>query len=75
MQTIDVRATDRAGNTVAFSKQLLVDSTEKLKADMTLRPGARGKDVVSLTRRLRLEGAWKRKKLVARLRQARGRAR
>ncbi len=63
LQTIDVRATDRAGNTVAFRKQLLVDSTEKLKPDMTLRPGARGKDVVSLTRRLRLEGAWKRKKL------------
>jgi lipoprotein-anchoring transpeptidase ErfK/SrfK len=63
LQTIDVRASDRAGNTVAFSKQLLVDSTEKLKPTMTLMPGARGKDVISLTRRLRLEGAWKRKKL------------
>jgi lipoprotein-anchoring transpeptidase ErfK/SrfK len=63
LHTIDVRATDRAGNTVAFRKQLLVDSTEKLKPTMTLRPGARGKDVISLTRRLRLEGAWPRKKL------------
>jgi len=63
LQTISVRATDKAGNTVAFSKQLLVDSTEKLTPNMTLRPGARGKDVVSLTRRLKLEGAWKRRKL------------
>ena len=63
LHTIDVRATDRAGNTVAFRKQLLVDSTDKLKPTMTLRPGARGKDVISLTRRLRLEGAWPRKKL------------
>ena len=30
---------------------------------MTLLPGAVGRDVLSLTRRLRLEGAWKRKKL------------
>jgi lipoprotein-anchoring transpeptidase ErfK/SrfK len=63
MQTIDVRASDRAGNTVSYTKQLLVDSTEKLKPNMTLRPGAVGRDVLSLTRRLRLEGAWKRKKL------------
>jgi lipoprotein-anchoring transpeptidase ErfK/SrfK len=61
--TIEVRASDRAGNTVAFTKQLLVDSTEKLKPNLTLRPGAVGRDVLSLTRRLRLEGAWKRKKL------------
>jgi lipoprotein-anchoring transpeptidase ErfK/SrfK len=63
MQTIDVRATDRAGNTVSYTKQMLVDSTEKLKSNMTLRPGAVGRDVLSLTRRLRLEGVWKRKKL------------
>ena len=29
-QTIDVRASDRAGNSVTFTKQLLIDSTEKL---------------------------------------------
>jgi lipoprotein-anchoring transpeptidase ErfK/SrfK len=62
-QTIEVSASDRAGNTVSYTRQLLVDSTEKLKANMTLRPGAVGRDVLSLTRRLRLEGAWKRKKL------------
>lgn len=63
LQTIDVRASDRAGNAVSYTKQLLVDSTEKLKPNMTLRPGAVGRDVLSLTRRLRLEGAWKRKTL------------
>jgi lipoprotein-anchoring transpeptidase ErfK/SrfK len=63
LQTIDVRASDRAGNTVSYTKTLLVDSTEKLKSNMTLRPGAVGRDVLSLTRRLRLEGAWKRKTL------------
>ena len=63
LQTIDVRASDRAGNSVAYTRQLLIDSTEKLEPDMTLRPGAVGRDVVSLTRRLRLEGAWPRKKL------------
>ncbi len=63
MHTIDVRATDRAGNTVAYTKQMLVDSTEKLKSNMTLRPGAVGRDVLSLSRRLRLEGVWTRKKL------------
>ena len=62
-QTIDVRASDRAGNTVSYTKQLLVDSTEKLTPKITLGPGAHGRDVLSLTRRLRLEGAWKRKKL------------
>jgi lipoprotein-anchoring transpeptidase ErfK/SrfK len=62
-QTIDVTASDRAGNAVSFTKQLLIDSTEKLSPKITLGPGARGRDVLSLTRRLRLEGAWKRKKL------------
>jgi lipoprotein-anchoring transpeptidase ErfK/SrfK len=62
-QTIDVTASDRAGNTVSFTKQLLIDSTEKLSPKITLGPGAHGRDVLSLTRRLRLEGAWKRKKL------------
>ena len=36
----------------------MVDSTEVLTPDLTLMPGARGRDVKSLTRRLRLEGAW-----------------
>jgi lipoprotein-anchoring transpeptidase ErfK/SrfK len=63
LQKIDVIASDRAGNTVSYTKKLLVDSTEKLKPNMTLRPGAVGRDVLSLTRRLRLEGAWKRKTL------------
>ncbi len=62
-QTINVRASDRAGNTVAYTKSLLVDSTEKLSPKITLGPGAHGRDVLSLTRRLRLEGAWKRKTL------------
>ena len=62
-QTIDVTASDRAGNAVSYTKQLLVDSTEKLSPKITLGPGAHGRDVLSLTRRLRLEGAWKRKKL------------
>jgi lipoprotein-anchoring transpeptidase ErfK/SrfK len=63
LSTIEVTASDRAGNAVSYTRQLLIDSTEKLKANLTLRPGAVGRDVLSLTRRLRLEGAWKRKKL------------
>jgi L,D-transpeptidase catalytic domain/Putative peptidoglycan binding domain/Bacterial Ig domain len=60
---VDVIASDRAGNRTTLSHSFVIDSTEKLTPNLTLMPGARGKDVLSLTRRLRLEGAWKRKKL------------
>ncbi len=60
---VAVVASDRAGNRTTFTHSFVIDSTEKLTSNLTLMPGARGKDVLSLTRRLRLEGAWKRKKL------------
>jgi lipoprotein-anchoring transpeptidase ErfK/SrfK len=58
LHQIAMRVVDRGGHAVEVSRSLLVDSTEVLAPGLTLMPGARGNDVVSLTRRLRLEGAW-----------------
>jgi lipoprotein-anchoring transpeptidase ErfK/SrfK len=56
---ITVTATDLAGNATSVERQLNVDSTEVLASTLTLRTGARGADVRSLTRRLKLEGVWR----------------
>ena len=60
---LTMRAVDAAGNGTEAAADFIVDSTEVLGPNLTLGPGARGRDVISLTRRLRLEGAWRRKRL------------
>jgi lipoprotein-anchoring transpeptidase ErfK/SrfK len=57
--TLEVSAKDGVGNVSRFKKTFGVDSTEKLRPYVPLGLGARGDDVVSLTRRLRMEGFWK----------------
>jgi murein L,D-transpeptidase YcbB/YkuD len=56
--TLAVTARDGAGNTSSFDRTFGVDSTERLTNDLTLMPGAKGRDVARLTRRLRLEGHY-----------------
>jgi lipoprotein-anchoring transpeptidase ErfK/SrfK len=57
--TIAITVTDKTGGSATEEAEFGVDSTERLANNLTLMPGARGGDVVSLTRRLRLEGHWK----------------
>ena len=56
---IAVTATDLAGNTASTERVVNVDSTDVLAGALTLRTGARGADVRSLTRRLKVEGVWR----------------
>jgi L,D-transpeptidase catalytic domain/Bacterial Ig domain/Putative peptidoglycan binding domain len=51
--------TNSVGHTTTRTKQINVDSTETLTNSLTLAPGARGKDVARLTRRLKVAGFWK----------------
>jgi lipoprotein-anchoring transpeptidase ErfK/SrfK len=57
--TLELSAKDKVGNVTTIKKTFGVDSTEKLRPFVPLGLGARGADVVSLTRRLRVEGFWK----------------
>jgi lipoprotein-anchoring transpeptidase ErfK/SrfK len=57
--TLRLSVKDRVGNVTEVKKTFGVDTTEKLRPFVALGLGARGKDVVSLTRRLRVEGFWK----------------
>jgi lipoprotein-anchoring transpeptidase ErfK/SrfK len=57
--TFEVSAKDVVGNVTTWKKTFGVDSTERLRPFVPLGLGARGDDVVSLTRRLRMEGFWK----------------
>lgn len=59
VHTLTVRAEDGAGNRATLEREFGVDSTERLTNDLTLRPGAKGRDVARLTRRLKLEGFYK----------------
>ncbi len=59
LHTLEVTARDTLGQVTKFKKTLGVDTTEKLRPFVPLGLGARGNDVVSLTRRLRVEGFWK----------------
>jgi murein L,D-transpeptidase YcbB/YkuD len=56
---IAITATDLAGNAASTERVLNVDSTDALSGALTLRTGARGADVRSLTRRLTVEGVWR----------------
>jgi len=58
MHTLDVDARDGAGNRSSLQREFGVDSTERLTNDLTLKPGAKGRDVARLTRRLKLEGFY-----------------
>ncbi len=59
LQWLTVTATDGAGNKSKLKHTFGVDSTEKLAGQLTLTMGARGADIQSLTRRLRVEGFFK----------------
>lgn len=56
---VSVAVVDAAGNRASLTRRVGIDSTEVLDANLTYTRGARGKDVVSLTRRLRLEGHYR----------------
>jgi hypothetical protein len=56
---LSLSVTDAAGNTSTTHRTFTVDSIERLREGYTLGPGARGKDVIQLQRRLRSEGLWK----------------
>ncbi len=56
---VELFITNATGKTATRTKEIQVDSTEKLTNDLTLAPGAKGDDVANLTRRLRLAKMWK----------------
>ena len=56
--TLEVEITNALGKTATRTKTFTIDSTETLTNDLTLMPGARGRDVANLTRRLRLARFW-----------------
>ncbi len=56
---VELFITNATGKTATRTKEINVDSTEKLTNDLTLAPGAKGDDVANLTRRLRLAKMWK----------------
>jgi lipoprotein-anchoring transpeptidase ErfK/SrfK len=59
LHRVSVRITDAAGNVSTVKRSLGIDTTERLTNDLTLTWGARGRDVVSLSRRLKLEGFYR----------------
>jgi lipoprotein-anchoring transpeptidase ErfK/SrfK len=59
LHTLEVTARDTLGQVTKVKKTWGVDTTEQLRPFVALGLGARGKDVQSLTRRLRVEGFWK----------------
>ena len=56
--TLEIAVRDAAGNESEETTTFGVDTTDRLTNDLTLRPGARGRDVARLTKRLRLEGVY-----------------
>jgi lipoprotein-anchoring transpeptidase ErfK/SrfK len=56
---VELFITNATGKTATRTKEINVDSTEKLTSELTLAPGAKGDDVANLTRRLRLAKMWK----------------
>lgn len=56
--TLEIAVRDAAGNESTETTTFGVDTTDRLTNDLTLRPGARGRDVARLTKRLRLEGVY-----------------
>lgn len=54
-----LEVTDALGRTTTRTREFGVDSTDRLTNDLTLAPGARGRDVARLTRRLKGEKVWK----------------
>ncbi len=56
--TLEIAVRDGAGNTSSETTTFGVDTTDRLTNDLTLMPGARGRDVARLTKRLRLEGVY-----------------
>jgi lipoprotein-anchoring transpeptidase ErfK/SrfK/methionine-rich copper-binding protein CopC len=59
--TVVVTVTDKGGNVVTSKQKFIVDSTERF-GSATLWPGARGKDVRQLQRKLANAGVYKGKK-------------
>jgi len=59
--TVVVTATDKGGNVVTSKQQFIVDSTERF-GSATLWPGARGKDVRQLQKKLANAGVYEGKK-------------
>jgi peptidoglycan hydrolase-like protein with peptidoglycan-binding domain len=56
--TLEIAITNALGRTTTRTTAINIDSTETLTNNLTLMPGARGDDVVRLTRRLRVLDAW-----------------
>lgn len=56
--TLNLEVTDATGRTTTRSREVRVDSTDVLRNNLTLAPGARGRDVARLTRRLKVEKLW-----------------
>ncbi len=56
--TLSLEVTDALGRTTTRSREFGVDTTDRLTNDLTLAPGAKGKDVARLTRRLKGEKVW-----------------